>query len=145
MIAACSIGSPNTFSLSNASVDASHTCAVGAINVSYDLNGAIDVHNGTANAVTIRSVDATLTLAAVKGGWLQKVGDAYDAGSATFTASSVGAGANTALALTVRSWCTGRATGSPVAWGDYAVTFTMATSAGTFKVTSRDRHRIVTA
>jgi hypothetical protein len=145
MIAGCSIGSPSTFSLTNASVDASHTCPVGAVNVSYDLHGAIDVHNGTANAVTIRSVDAILTLAAVKGGWLQKVGDAYDAGNVSFTPGSVVAGANAALTLTVRSWCTGRGAGSPIAWGDYDVNFTMATSAGTFKVSSRDRHRIVTA
>jgi hypothetical protein len=79
----------------------------------------------------------------VKGGWLQKVGDKYDAGNVTFTPDTVGAGANATLALTIPSACTGRTANTAVASGDYAVTFTIITSAGTFKVDSKDRHRIV--
>lgn len=144
MLTGCSFGTPSTFTVSNASVDPSYTCPAGANNVHYDLRGTIDAHNGTSKAVTITTVDATMTLAAVKGVWLQKVGDKYDAGNVTFTPNSVGAGANTTLVVTVPSACTGRSPNTPAASGDYAVTFTLTTSAGTFKLDSRDKHRILT-
>lgn len=130
--------------MSNASVDSSYTCPVGASNAHYDFHGTIDAHNGTSSAVSISSVDATLTLADVKGGWLQKVGDRYDAGSVTFTPTSVGAGGSATIAVTIPSACTGRTAKSPSASGDYAVTFTINTSAGTFKLDSKDKHRITT-
>ncbi len=145
MLAGCSIGSPTTFGIDTASVDATYRCPVGASNEHYVLHGSIDVHNGTSKTVTISSVDATLTLAAVKGGWLQKVGDKYDAGNVTFTPAEVGAGSSAKLDVTIPSACTGRTANSPVASGDYAVAFTMVTSAGTFRVESTDRHRISTA
>ncbi len=144
-LAGCSSQSAATFSVSNASVDSSHTCAVGANNVRYDLHGTLDAHNGTARDVTIVSVDATMTLAAVSGSWLQKVGDKYLAQNVTFEPSTVAAGASTTITLTVPSACTGRAAKAPVASGDYAVSFTLATSAGTFKVDSKNRHRILTS
>jgi hypothetical protein len=144
MLAGCSFGSPTTFGIDSASVDATYTCPVGAGNVHYDLHGTIDVHNGTSKTVTISSVDATLTLAAVKGGWLQKVGDRYDAGNITFTPADVGAGSSAKLDVTIPSACTGRSASAPVASGDYVVGFTMITSAGTFKLESKDRHRIST-
>ena len=144
MLAGCSLGAPSNFTVSNASVDPSYTCPEGANNAHYDLRGTIDAHNGTSKAVTISTVGATMTLAAVKGAWLQKVGDRYDAGSVTFTPSSVGAGVNTTLVLNVPSACTGRSPNTPVASGDYTVTFTLTTSAGTFTLDSKDRHRILT-
>jgi len=144
-LAACQVGSPSTFTVNSASVDPTYACPVGSSNVHYDLHGTIDVHNGTSKTVTISSVDATLTLAAVKGVWLQKVGDKYDAGSITFAPADVGAGSSATLAVTIPSACTGRTASSPVASGDYVVGFTMITSAGTFKVESKDRHRISTA
>ena len=108
------------------------------------MHGTIDAHNTTSKAVTISTIDATMTLAAVKGGWLEKIGDRYDAGNATFTPDSVGAGANTTISVAFSSACTGRVAGAPVASGDYAVTFTLSTSAGRFKIDSKDRHQIIT-
>ena len=145
VFAGCSFGSPTTFGIDSASVDATYTCPVGASNERYVMHGTIDVHNGTSKAVTISSVDATLTLAAVKGGWLQKVGDKYDAGNITFTPAEVGAGSSTRVDVAIPSACTGRTANSPVASADYVVGFTMITSVGTFKVDSKDRHRISTA
>src|SRR4029077_12513018 len=144
VLAGCSFGSPTTFTLDSASVDPSYSCPVGATNAKYDVHGTIDAHNGTSKAVSISSVDATLTLASVKGGWLQKVGDKYDAGNITFTPAEVGAGSSAKLDVTIPSACTGRTASSPVASGDYVVGFTMITSAGTFRVESKDRHRIST-
>lgn len=143
-IAGCSSGSSSTFSLSTAAVDQSYACPVGANNARYDVHGTIDAHNTTSNAVTISSIDATMTLASVKGGWLEKVGDRYDAGNGTFTPASVGAGASTTINVTFSSACTGRVASAPVSSGDYTVTFTLSTSAGTFKIDSKDRHSIVT-
>ena len=144
VLAGCSIGSPTTFTLDSASVDPSYSCPVGASNARYDVHGTIDVHNWTSDAVSISSVDATLTLTAVKGGWLQKVGDKYDAGNITFTPAEVGAGSSAKLDVTIPSACTGRTANSPVASGDYVVGFAMITSAGTFRIESKDRHRIST-
>jgi hypothetical protein len=143
LIAGCTTSQP-VFSVSNAAVDSSYTCPVGASNAHYDLNGTVDAHNGTSKEVTITEVDATMTLAGVKGEWLQKVGDKYVARNVTFTPSSVAAGANVTLTLTVPSACTGRVATVPVASGDYTVTFTLTTSEGTFKADSKNKHRIVT-
>jgi hypothetical protein len=143
-LAACSSQSASTFSVNNASVDASHTCPVGANNAHYDIHGTLDAHDGTSKDVTITAVDATLTLAAVSGGWLQKVGDKYVAHNVTFTPSSIAAGKSATVSVTIPSACTGRVASAPVATGDYAVRFTLTTSAGTFEVDSKNRHRIQT-
>jgi hypothetical protein len=84
-------------------------------------------------------------VAAVKGGWLQKVGDKFDAGNVTYTPTSIGPGSSATIAVAIPSACTGRAAGSPAAWGEYAVTFAITSSEGKFKVDSQNKHRIVTA
>ena len=144
VLTGCSFGSPSTFTVSNASVDPSYTCPAGANNAHYDVRATIDARNGTSKVVTISTVDATMTLAAVKGSWLQKVGDKYDAGNVTFAPGSVGAGANATLVVTIPSACTGKSANTPAASGDYTVTFTVNTSAGTFKLDSKGKHRILT-
>lgn len=145
LLAGCSFGSNSSFAVSNASVDKGYACPVGARNLQYDLHGTINAHNGTSQTVNITAVTAVMTLAAVSGGWLQKVGDKFDAGNVTYTPTSVGAGSSATLSITVPSACTGRAAKSPVAWGDYLVTFAMTTSAGSFKLESQNKHRIATA
>jgi hypothetical protein len=145
LLAGCSFGSTSSFAVSNASVDQGYSCPVGAKDLQYEVHGTIDAHNGTSKTVTISAVTATMTLAAVDGSWLQKVGDKFDAGNVTYTPTSVGAGSSATLSVTVPSACTGRAAKSSVAWGDYVVTFTMTTSAGSFKLDSQNKHRIATA
>lgn len=146
ILAGCSVGSPTpSFSVSNASVDQSYTCPVGAKNASYDLHGSIAASNGSSKPVTISNVAATMTLAAANGGWMQKVGDKYDASSVIFTPDSVGAASNAAVSVTIPSACTGRAAKSSAASADYTVSFTLTTSAGTFTVDSKNKHRIITA
>lgn len=142
MLDACGFGS-STFSLSNANVDASYSCPDKANNARYDVNATIDAHNGTSKPVTIQSVDAVMTLTAVHGIWLQKIGDRYDAGSATFTPTSVGSGASTKLKVKVPSACTHGQGATGASYGEYSIAFTVATSAGKFKVTSQNRHRIL--
>jgi hypothetical protein len=144
LLAGCSFGSSSTFTVSNASVDQGYTCPVSARNLQYDVHGTLDAHNGTSQTVTISALTATMTLAAVNGGWLQKVGEKFDAGNVTYTPTSVGAGSSATLAVTIPSACTGRAAKAPVASGDYVVTFTMTTTAGSFKLDSKNKHRIAT-
>jgi hypothetical protein len=145
LLAGCSFGSTSSFTVSNASVDQGYSCPVSAKDVQYDLHGTINAHNGTAQRVNVTAVTAVMTLAAVNGGWLQKVGDKFDAGNVTYAPTSVDAGSSTSLSVTIPSACTGRADKSPPAWGDYLVTFTMKTSAGSFTLDSQNRHRITTA
>ena len=137
-------GTDAAFTLTNATVDASHACSSGASNSPYDLHATIDSHNGTSSSISIKTVSAVMTLAAVHGGWLQQVGYRYDAGSVVFAPDQVGAGSSATLKVTVTSACTNHSkTGGPLSYGDYSVALTVGTSAGTFKIESRNRHRLI--
>ena len=137
-------GSDAAFTLRNATVDASHACSSGASNSPYDLHATIDSHNGKSSSVSIKTVSAIMTLAAVHGGWLQQVGYRYDAGSVLFAPDRVGAGSSATLKVTVPSACTNHSkSGGPLSYGDYSVALTVATSAGTFKIESGNRHRLI--
>jgi hypothetical protein len=136
--------SSSTFTVSNASVDQGYTCPVSAKDLQYEVHATIDAHNGTSQTVNISAVTATMTLSAVKGAWLQKVGDKFDAGNVTYAPTRVAAGSSATLAVTIPSACTGRANSAPAASGDYVVNFTMTTTAGTFKLDSQNKHRIAT-
>ena len=94
--------------------------------------------------VTIKSVGAVLTLAAIKGSWLQHVGDKYEAGDVTFTPAGVGAGSQANLTVTVSSACTnGKQASDSPSLADYSIALTVRTSSGTYSVTTQNRHRIV--
>ncbi len=142
----CAFGSPGTFTLNNASVDSSYSCPRGSNNVYYDIQAAADAHNGTSSSVAIRTVTAVMTLASVHGAWLQQVGSKYDAGKISFGPPSVAAGADARLILTIPSACTnGSRAGDTASYGEYSLTLTVTSSAGTFKVDSKNRHRITAA
>ena len=106
IVGACSIGGPSTFTLNSASVDDSYICPTSANDLAYTLHATIGVENGTSSTVTIRSVAVVMTLASVKGGWLEHVGDKYDASGVTVSADSVGAGSTALLKLSFPSTCT---------------------------------------
>jgi hypothetical protein len=140
----CAFGPGADFTLRDASAESTHACLSGSSNAAYDLHATIDGHNGTSGAVSIKAVSAVMTLAAVHGGWLQKVGYVYDAGNVAFAPTSVGAGSDLTLKVTVPSACTNRSTsGGLLSYGDYSLTMTVTTSAGTFKVEGRNKHRII--
>jgi len=146
LVAACSTGTPTTFGVVGASVDTAYTCPFGANNAPYDLHGIVEVRNGTSSSVTIRSIGAVLTLAAVHGTWLERVGSTYDAGGVTFTPASVAAGRSTSLKLTIPSFCTnGKTPGNATSYGEYSVTLTITASTGTYRVVSGNHHRIIPA
>jgi hypothetical protein len=136
-------GGPSTgFTLSNAVVQPNFVCPAGAT-TSYGLSATVASHNSTSGAVTVKSASAAMTVAAVSGGWLQKVGYRYDAGNLRFSPDHVAAGAGATLTVTIPSACTDRKTGGQLSYADYSVALTFVTSAGTFKIESRNRHRII--
>jgi len=141
LLAAC--GGSSTFSLSDASVDASYSCPANARNAAYDVHATITAHNGTSKSVTITSVNAVMTVSAVQGTWLQKVGDRYDAGDVIFAPARVGAGSTAALQVTIPSSCTHGQTATGTNYGEYAVSFKVVTSAGSYSISSQNRHRIL--
>jgi len=142
--AACTVGSPSTFTLSSASVDATYACPLGATDAPYDLKAVIDVRNGTSSAVTIKSVSAAMTLVAVKGTWLEKVGERYQASNIGFSPQAVAAGTSASLNVILPSACTnGKAAVPQASYADYSIAFTVATSAGTHTIVSQNKHRIV--
>ncbi|HEY8634446.1 MAG TPA: hypothetical protein VIO34_05745 [Candidatus Dormibacteraeota bacterium] len=145
MVLLCSCGGgPSTgFTLSNASVQPNFVCPTAVASTAYGLQATVAGHNSTSSAVTIKSVSAVMTVVAVNGGWLQKVGDRYDASNLQFSPDRVAAGAGATLTVTIPSACTNHKTGGQLSYAEYSVAFTVVTSAGTFKIESRNRHRII--
>jgi len=142
----CTSGAPSTFTLNTASVDGSFVCPTSANDLSYTIHATLGVHNGTSSNVTIRSVAVVMTLASVKGGWLEHVGDKYDAGGVTVSQDTVSAGNDASLNVKIPSACTnGKLPNAGSSYGDYSVAFTVVTSAGTRTILSQNRHRIVAA
>jgi hypothetical protein len=135
-------GSNAELTLSEASVQPSYICPSTTSDSPYDLHATIKVHNGTSASVSIKSVSAVMTLAAVHGGWLQQVGFKYDAGNVGFAPDRVAAGADATLQVTIPSACRGKSIG-PLSYADYSVEIAVATSAGTYTVETKNRHRIV--
>jgi hypothetical protein len=143
LLAAC--GS-SAFTIASASVDASYTCPTGASNTPYDLHATADADNPTSQTVDVRSVSAVMVLAAVHGDWQQKVGSEYDAGQVQFSPKTIRAGSKAKLQVTIPSACTnGPHPATAADYGDYTVSLTVTTSAGTFKLTSTNKHRIQAA
>lgn len=131
------------FALTGAMVDGTHTCAVGSANSAYDLQVKIAADNPTASAVAVNSVDAVMVVADVHGQWQQAVGTKYDAGDLQFSPHSVGANGKATLTATIHSACTNqRHAGTNDNYADYSVQLTVKTSAGTFHLTSSNKHRI---
>jgi len=147
MLSACSSGGqPSAFSLTGASVDPIHWCPGGSTNASYDLHATIDARNGTTSAVTVQSVAASMTLKAVTGSWLEKVGDRYDADKVQFSPSAVAAGSTAKINVTFSSACTsGAYNAGTSSQGDYTVTMHVTTSAGQYSITASNRHSILAA
>ena len=140
----CSLGAPSTFSLNRASVDSSYTCPTSVDDGAYELHATIDIHNGTSSSVTIKSVAASMTLSAVKGSWLERVGDKYEASGVTFAPAQVGAGKSTSLKVTIPSACTnGSAPTGGTSYGDYSVSLVVTSSSGSHTIASQNYHRIV--
>ena len=146
ILSSCAIGGPSTFTLNSASVDETYVCPTSASDLSYTIHATIDVSNGTSTNVTIRSVAVVMTLAAVKGGWLERVGEKYDATGVTVSPDTVGAGSSASLKVSIPSACTnGKVPSSGSSYADYSVAFTVFTSSGTHTIVSQNRHRIVAA
>jgi hypothetical protein len=143
--ASCGFG-PSTFNLNNASVDARFACPRGSNNAPYNIHASTDAHNGTSGSVTIKTVTAVLTVASVHGSWLEQVGSKYDAGQVSFRPSSIGAGSDATLTVTIPSACTNNSGAtSGTSYADYAVTLTVVSSAGTNRIDAKNRHRITAA
>jgi hypothetical protein len=142
----CSIGGPSNFTLNSASVDQSYICPTSANDLAYTVHATIDVQNGTSSTVTIRSVAAVMIVAAVKGGWLEHVGDRYGANGVKVSPDRVSAGSSTSLAVTFPSACTnGKVPNTGASYADYSVAFTLFTSSGIHTILSQNHHRIVAA
>jgi hypothetical protein len=143
LLAGCSNGQTATFQVTGAVVDPTYWCPGGADNAKYDVHATVDVHNGTGGTVTIQSVKAEMKLVATQGVWLEKVGDVYDAGIATFSPNTVSAGSSAQVKATITSACTSdRYESGGSSHGDYSVTLHLATSAGPFSVTAQNQHEI---
>ena len=132
------------FTVGGLTVDGPYTCAPGSANTAYSVHATAPLDNSTSNKVQVKSVAAVMVVAAVHGKWQQAVGAKYDAGDVQFSPESVGAGSKATLTATISSACTNAAhKGTNDNYADYSVQLTIVTSAGTFHVTSQNKHRII--
>jgi hypothetical protein len=144
LVAACSSSKPATLTLSSASVDPTYNCPGGANDSAYDLHATVKVHNGTSRAVTIDAVTAQMTVASIKGSWLEKVGDRYNADGVKFTPATIAAGKDASVTLTIPSMCTsGKSGAGASSSAEYKVTVRLATSVGAFAITAANQHEII--
>ncbi len=144
LIAACSSSKPAAFTLETASVDPTYYCPGGANNAAYDLHATVRVFNGTSKTVTIDAATAQMTVVSIKGSWLEKVGERYNADGVKFMPTTVAAGGDSSLTLTIPSACTSGKYGTGTSSSaDYEVTVHLTTSEGTFAITAANRHQIV--
>ena len=144
LITACS-GTSSNFALKSASVDPSFTCPAGSSDAPYEIHASVDAHNGTTSPVTIKSASADLTLEAVKGPWLEKVGDKYQASKVTVEPATVAPGATASVKVTIPSACTNGKATNGASYGEYRVAVHIATSAGNFSISAKALHRLVAA
>lgn len=145
-VAVCCSSAQPSFALTSASVDPTYSCPGGAKDAAYDLHGTIQAHNGTSKVVTISSVTAEMKLTAVKGNWLEKVGDRYQADNVKFEPASIGAGATATLKVTIPSACTSGVYGSsPSSSGTYQVTMHVTTTSGAYSISAANVHEILAA
>ena len=145
LVTACSSSSPAAgFSVSSANLDASYACPKGATNSPYTIHGTVQLHNPTTRTVTIEAVRADMTLAAVKGAWLEKLGDVYRVDSASFGPGIVNPGSTLTMNVGIPSACTNGKTSTAVSYGDYSVLLRVVTTEGTYSVGASHDHRITT-
>ena len=132
------------FAAGSVTVDGPYTCAPGSTNTPYSVHATVPLDNSTSSRVQVKSVTAVMVVAAVHGHWQQAVGAKYDAGDVQFSPASVGAGARSTLTATIPSACTNaQHKGTSDDYADYSVQLSIITSAGTFHVTSQNKHRIL--
>ncbi len=87
-----------------------------------------------------------MKLTAVKGNWLEKVGDRYQADNVKFEPTSIGAGASATLKVTIPSACTSSVYGSTLSSsGQYQVTMHVITTSGAYSISAANVHEILTA
>lgn len=132
------------FALAAPTVDATYTCAQGSTNSPYNVQARLAADNSTSKSVGLTSIDAVMVVVAIHGQWQQPVGTKYDAGDVSFSPTSVGAGTKATVTVTIPSACTNfQHQGTSENYGDYTIQLTVVTTAGTFHLTSQNRHRIV--
>jgi hypothetical protein len=139
----CGIGAK--FALTNARVDSQFDCPNGSDHFPYQIHGSIDASNTLGSNVAIKSIDETDVLVATAGEWNgAKPGTAAaKAGGpiTNYSPKSVASGANVTIKFSVGFVCT--SSGPTVTtYGDFAFTFKVTTSAGTYTIAAANHHRL---
>ncbi|HLZ94923.1 MAG TPA: hypothetical protein VKT20_06315 [Candidatus Dormibacteraeota bacterium] len=135
----CGLGAK--FAISNARVDQTYRCPNPANNLPYDVHGSIDAVNSTSTAVTIRSMSEAWRLVASGGNW-NGPSTAKGGGPVTnYEPRSVGSGSSTTIRFSVPFECTNSGAAAAT-FGEFALRFSLVTSAGTFNIDAGNRHRL---
>lgn len=134
----------SSFTVKSASVDPTYTCEPGPVRSSYEFHARVSTDNSTSSKVAVKSVKVVMVVSAVHGQWAEPVGAKYDAGSVRFAPASVAANGKETLDVAIPSACSNpQHKGTNDNYADYSVQLTIVTSAGTFHVSSTNKHRII--
>ena len=129
--------------LTNAHVDSTYKCPNPAHDLPYDVHGGVDVDNSTRNTLTIKSMSEAGILVDVHGAWnIGSVGQKYNETISTFSPKSIKSGDKATIKFTFMFSCTSSGPAEST-YGDFDLKITMVTNAGTYTISSANKHRLV--
>ena len=130
--------------LSNAKVDSTFNCPNPSTDRPYDVHGSLDVDNQTSKTITIQSVREADELVDVHGGWNKtNVGTKNDDPVDSFSPTTVKSGSKATVKFVIGFICSDIGVGVADTYGDFTFKFTVVTTAGTLKIDSANKHRLV--
>ena len=122
--------------LSNPHINpASYTCASGANNFSYSINGTLGADNQTGKKVTIKSMSDQAVVSKLSGGnWSISVGEKSGSDAIKFSPASVDANSKTTVKFTLPWECTNPGGDTPNTYADFKIVLTLKTDSGNFNI-----------
>jgi len=129
--------------LSSAHIDpASYTCAAGASNFSYPINGTLEADNQSGKKVAIKSMADQAEVTKLSGGkWSISVGEKSGTDNIEFSPTSVNANTKTTVKFTLPWECTNPGGDTPNTYADFKIVLTLKTDSGNYSIDLPD-HRM---
>lgn len=131
------------FALTNAHVDSTFSCPNPSTDFAYDVHVTIDANNSTSSSVIIESISETWKSVAIHGSWDGVLGAHGTTAVNTYSPRSVPSGGSATIRFVVGFVCHNSGPKTET-YGDFAFSFSLVTSAGTYKLDSVNKHRLIT-
>lgn len=122
--------------LSDARINpASYTCAAGASNFSYPINGTLEADNQSGKKISIKSMSDQAEVTKLSGGnWSISVGEKSGTDSIEFSPSSVNANSKATVKFTLPWLCTNPGGDKANTYADFKIVLTLKTDSGNYSI-----------